>query len=356
MEIKGQIQEIIYQNETNGYTVCELEAEGELITAVGYLPFIVVGDTVKLNGKYVTHQEYGEQFKIDTFEKTMPETLAGLEKYLASGIIKGIGPNTAKKIIEKFGENTVSIFKLNPERLAEVKRISKSKALGMAEEFNEKWELWQIVGFLERFGIGSNNAKKIYDALGKNAIEEIEKNPYVLVDITYGVDFKKIDKIAMEIGINANDEKRIESAIKYGIILSTYNGHTCVIKENLMIFLEQLLNVPISNIENGFINLKVREEIVIEEREDNNWVYLYPFYKAEKNIADIIQILNKSKNSKKINNIRKELKKQEKSLGIELSDKQIEAIEAVNENNICVITGGPGTRENNNNKEYNRII
>ena len=356
MEIKGQIEEIIYQNETNGYTVCELQVEGELVTAVGYLPFIVAGDTVKLNGKYVTHQEYGEQFKIDTFEKIMPETLAGLEKYLASGIIKGIGPNIAQKIIEKFGEDTISIFKLYPERLAEVKGISSTKALEMAGEFNEKWELWQIVGFLERFGISSNNAKKIYDALGKNAIEEIKRNPYVLVDLTYGVDFKKIDKIAMEMGVSSYDEKRIESAIKYGIILSTYNGHTCVIKENLIFFLEQLINVPVQNIENGFINLKVKEDIVIEERDNGTWVYLYPFYKAEKNIADIVHIFNKSKNSKKISKIRHELKKQEKSLGMELSDKQIEAIEAVNENNICVITGGPGTRKNNNNKKHYRII
>ena len=184
----------------------------------------------------------------------------------------------------------------------------------------------------------------------------MEKNPYVLVDITYGVDFKKIDKIAMEIGVSVNDNKRIESAIKYGIILSTYNGHTCVIKENLIAFLERLLNVSVSDIENGFINLKVRKEIVIEEREDKHWIYLYPFYKAEKNIADIIHIFNKSKNSKKINKIRQELKKQEKILGIELSNKQIEAIEAVNENNICVITGGPGTRKNNNNKKYYRTI
>ncbi len=343
MEIKGQVEEIIYQNELNSYTICNMKVDGELITAVGYLPFIVIGDTVKLNGKYVVHQEYGEQFKIDTFEKIMPETLDGLEKYLGSGIIKGIGPSTAQKIIEKFGEETIHIFKCNPEKLSLVKGISKTRALEMAEEFNEKWELWQIVGFLEKFGISANNAKKIYDTLGKNAIEEIEKNPYILVDISYGVDFKKIDKIAMEIGIATNNEKRIESAIKYGIILSTYNGHTCVVKENLVSFMEQLLNVPIEDIENGIINLKVKKEIIVEKREEGEWIYLYPFYKAEKNIAEIIQIFKKSKNVKKIEKIQEELKKQEKQFGIELSEKQKEAIETVNENNICVITGGPGT-------------
>ncbi len=343
MELKGQIEEIIYQNELNSYTICNIKVDGELITAVGYLPFIVIGDTVKLNGKYVMHQEYGEQFKIDTFEKIMPETLEGLEKYLGSGIIKGIGPNTAQKIIEKFGEETINIFKCSPEKLSLVKGISKIRALEMAEEFNEKWELWQIVAFLEKFGVNANNAKKIYDALSKNAVEEIEKNPYILVDISYGVDFKKIDKIAMEIGIATNNEKRIESAIKYGIIISAYNGHTCVVKDNLIIFMEQLLNVPIQDIENGIINLKVKEEIIVEKREEEEWIYLYPFYKAEKNIAEIIQVFKKSKNVKKIERIQEELKKQEKQFGIELSEKQKEAIEAVNENNICVITGGPGT-------------
>ena len=344
MEIKGQIEDIIFQNEINGYTICTLQTnEDELITAVGYLPFMHSGDTVKLIGKYVTHQEYGEQFKIDTFEKIMPETLEGLEKYLASGVIKGIGASTAHKIIETFGEETISIFKLHPEKLSNIKGISEKKANEMAAEFNEKWELWQIVGFLERFGVSSSNSKKVYDKLGKNAIEEIEKNPYILLDIAYGVDFKQIDKIAMNLGIENNHPKRIESAIKYGLILITYHGHTCVIKENLVQFVMELIHVTREEIEDKIIDLKVKKEIVVEQREDAEWLYLYPFYKAEKNVAEKILQLQNCKNTKKIKNIETELKKQEKEFNIQLSDEQKEAIHLVNDDNVCIITGGPGT-------------
>ncbi len=218
MEIQGRLNDIIYQNEVNSYTIATFETDEEEITVVGYLPFIHSGDTLKLIGKYVTHKDYGEQFKIDTFEKLMPQTLEALEQYLSNGNIRGIGPATAKKIVNTFGEETIHIFQYEPEKLASIKGINKEKALIMAEDFNENWELWQIVGYLERFGIGPQNAKKIYQSLGANAIQEIEDNPYILVDLARGVDFKQIDKMAMDIGIGYDNEKRIESGIKYSLI------------------------------------------------------------------------------------------------------------------------------------------
>ena len=343
MELEGQIEDIIYQNEVNSYTIATFVLEKSTITVVGYLPFINVGDSLKIYGKYVTHQEYGEQFKIDTFEKIMPKTLAGLERYLAGGVIKGVGPATAKRIINTFGEETIAVFKFEPGRLADVKGISKEKALEIAEEFNEKWELWQIVGFLEKFGISASNCKKVYEKLGKNAVEEIEKNPYILLDITYGVDFKQIDKMAMDLGIEYNNNKRIESAIKYSLVLSSYNGHTCVIKENLIKFVVDILDVQIEDIEEALINLNAKEEIVLEKRDEEVWAYLYPFYKAEKNITEKLVALDKSNNIKKVKNIKEEILKQEQKLDIILSEKQKEAVTSVNEDNVCIITGGPGT-------------
>ena len=141
MELKGQLEEFIYQNEMNGYSIGILDTEEEKVTVVGYLPFINKGDTLKLFGKYVIHQEYGRQFKIDTFEKVLPETLEGLEKYLASGIVKGVGPSTAKKIVETFQDSTLAVLKQEPEKLSQIKGISHEKAISIAEEFNEKWEL-----------------------------------------------------------------------------------------------------------------------------------------------------------------------------------------------------------------------
>ena len=361
MEITGEVKEIIYQNEINSYTVAEFETKQEEITIVGYLPFINVGDTLKLVGKIVTHQDYGEQFKVDTFEKLMPQTLGSLERYLANGTIKGVGPATAKKIIDTFKEETIHVLKFEPQRLAQIKGINEEKALTISETFIENLEVWQIVGYLEKFGIGIQNAKNVYKKLGLNAIEEIEANPYILIDVANNVDFKKIDKMAIDIGLPYDNDKRIKSGIKYAITCTNLNGNCAVLKENLITFCKELLGVTKEEIEENIIDLKVNNQIVIETRNNKseleniidevkgkesnvqNWVYLASYYKAEENIANRITILQNSPNIKKIKNIKTELKKIEKSSDIELSEKQKEAIEAVNENNVCIITGGPGT-------------
>jgi len=160
LEITGEVKEIIYQNEINSYTVAEFETEKEETVIVGYLPFINVGDTLKLYGKIVTHQDYGEQFKVDTFEKQMPKTLDALERYLSNGTIKGIGPATAKKIVSTFGEETIHVLKFEPEKLSRIKGITKEKAIDISETFIENWELWQIVGYLEKFRNRCSKCKK----------------------------------------------------------------------------------------------------------------------------------------------------------------------------------------------------
>lgn len=347
MEIKGEILDIIYKNEINSYTIATFRTDEEETTVVGYLPFINVGDTLSVNGVFVEHQEYGRQFKIGTFEKIMPQTLESLERYLANGMIKGIGPATAKKIVETFGENTINIFKFEPEKLAQIKGITEEKAISMAEEFVANWEIWQLVGFLEKFGIGPQSAEKIYKTLGQNAIEEIEANPYILVDLVNKVDFTQIDKMALDIGIEYNNDKRIKSGIKYALRLATYNGHCTVMYENLVEFVSNLLGVEKELVEDNIINLKAKNEIISEERdlegETEEWIYLEEYYNAEKNIAEKLIRLRDSRNIKKISGFDKKIKTLEKQTDIELSDKQLEAIKAINDNNICVITGGPGT-------------
>ena len=344
MEITGEILTIIYKNEVNSYTVAEFETDEEITTVVGYLPFINVGDTLKLIGKFVEHKDYGRQFKVDTFEKMMPQNLAALEKYLANGKIKGIGEALAKRIIKKFGEDTITVFQSYPERLAEVKGISKEKAKEMSESFIENWEVWQIVGFLEKFGIGAEHAQKVFDLYGTNAIEEMEQDPYILIDIARGVDFKQIDKMALDLGISYDNEKRVTSGIKYALIRSTSNGHSCVLKDNLIEFVVNLLDVSSENVEDGLIALRAKDEIVIEKRDDGlEYVYSSAFYNAEEEIAFRIKRLQNSKNMKRITGLDKELKKAEKLSSIELSEKQKEALKLVNENNVTIITGGPGT-------------
>ena len=343
MEIKGEVTDIIYQNDVNSYTIAVFETDEEETTIVGYLPFVKSGDTLKVEGKFVEHKDYGRQFKVETFEKLMPETLGALEKYLANGSIKGIGEATAKKIIKTFGEDTINVFKFEPEKLAQIKGISKSKAIEMSESFIENWEVWQIVGFLERFGIGAENAKKIYDLLGINAIEQIESNPYILIDMARGVDFKQIDQMALKLGISYDNQKRVESGIKYGLIKATYNGHSCVIKQNLIDYVISLLDVTTEAIEDNIINLKAKGEIIVETRDEAEWIYLENFYNVEKEIATRIIRLDKSKNLKKIEHIENALKGVEKKSNIELSEKQREAVLSINDSNVTIITGGPGT-------------
>ena len=350
MELKGEVTGIIYQNEINSYTIADMyvdELDGKednLITIVGYLPFVVEGDSLKVVGRFVEHKDYGRQFKVDTFEKLMPQTLEALERYLGNGMIKGVGPATAKKIVDTFKEDTINVFKFQPLKLAQIKGITKEKALDIAESFIQNWEVWQIVGFLERFGIGAENAKKVYDELGVNAIEQIEANPYILIDIARGVDFKQIDKMAMDLGLEEINDKRIKSAIKYALIIITYNGHCCTLKENLFEFVRNLLGIGLEYIEEQYINLNVSGDIFEEERENGEiWVYLANFYKTEESIAKKINFLKNSKNFKRIKNIKKELEKIEIIDDIILSEKQKEAIEAVNDNNVTIITGGPGT-------------
>lgn len=187
------------------------------------------------------------------------------------------------------------------------------------------------------------NSKKVYEAFGKDAISQIEANPYILLDITYGVDFKKIDKMAMDLGKAINDEQRIESAIQYALAIASSNGNTCVEKQNLITYIKELLNVEIEDIENGIINLKARTKIVIDDLEGIEWVYLDTFAACEKNIATKLIQLKCAKNLKKIKEFDKNFKEEEKNIDIRLSEKQREAIKTVNDNNVCVITGGPGT-------------
>lgn len=364
MELQGEVIEIIYKNEINSYCIAVLKIDkncldvgdeeqnndfemisnilAELdyeLTIVGYLPFVNVGDTLKVVGKFVEHQEYGKQFKVDTFEKKMPQTTKALERYLANCGIKGIGPATAKHIVDTFGEDTLNVFKFEPTKLAQIKGITEERAIEIANTFIENWEIWQLVGFLDKFGIGPQSAEKVYKALGVNAMEEIEANPYLLIDLVTKVNFAQIDKMALGIGIERNNEKRIRCGIKHALMLMTYNGHCCTKYENLIEYVKKLLGISENEIEDTLINMKAKEDIVLEEREGEEWVYLYQYYKAEENIARRLIDLNDYKNIKKIDRFDKELKLFEEKSNIDLSEKQKEAIKAINEHNVCVITG-----------------
>ena len=366
MDLLGQVETIIYRNEQNGYTIANVDVqkfeseddalnrkiEKNSITVVGYLPFVNKGDNLKAIGKLVTHPEYGEQFKVETFEKVMPETLDALEKYLGSGVIKGIGPATAKKIVEKFGKNTINVLKAEPEKLASIKGITKNKAYEISESFIESYELWQIVGFLQKFGIGPSSAQNVFKKLGKDAISKIQNDPYVLEEIEIRCDFAQIDKMALSIGIERTSLRRMEMGLIHALKLATYNGHSCVLEEALLKYTSGILGVDEKELTIAIKDLVSKEKIFTEKRTElltiddkteeieRTWVYLSDFYNAELNIAYRINSLSSSKNIKKIQNIDKMIKDVSQ---IKPSKKQEEAIKMINENNVSIITGGPGT-------------
>ena len=343
MELKGEITDVIYRNEINSYMIAVFETEEEETTIVGYLPFIEKGDCLKVVGNFIEHPEYGRQFKIETFEKQMPESLESIERYLSSGKLKGVGPATASKMVQTFGKEIIPILKYEPEKLVCIKGINLEKAQEISQAFNDNWDIWQIVGYLEKFGIGPQSAEAIYRKLGSNTIEQIEENPYILVELSTKVNFTQVDKMALKMGMDLSNDKRIRSGIKYSLKLATNNGHSTVLYENLMQFVKELLSITEEMFENNIIYLQTQKEIIIEDRENKEWVYLSNYYQAEKNIAEHLISLDNYANVKEIKSFSKKLKMIEKETDIELSEKQKEAVEAIQNHNVCVITGGPGT-------------
>lgn len=338
MELKGQVEEIIFSNELNSYTVCSMIVGNNEITATGYLPFVNIGDLIIAEGDFVNHNVYGKQFKINTFEKTMPNTTAEIEKYLGSGIIKGVGPATSKKIVDRFGEDTIYILQYEPDKLTVIKGITASKAREISDSFNNVWELWQIVMFLQKYGIGTANANRIYKEFGMNSIKVIKENPYILLNVLYGVDFKHIDKMAISMGIETTSSFRISSGIKYALIIASRNGHTCVLEVNLIGYVSDILGVERDLVENELTALKYSKEVYLEDE----YIFLKDYYKAEENVAKKILMLSNNF-SKKYNSLDDRIKEAENELNIELSKEQKEAVKACFKNQVVIITGGPGT-------------
>ena len=360
-ELTGEVKQIIFRNESNGFMICALDIDGNELTIQGYIPFVNKGDKLHVTGNYVMHPKYGKQLKVQTFEKIMPQTLDSFEKYLGSGIIKGVGPSTAHKIVAKFKDKTIEVLRSYPKKIAEIKGITISKAKEISDEFAENWDLWQIVGFLEKFGIGASSAQTVYKTLGANAFNEIKDDPYKLEEIGIRVDFAQIDKMALSIGIERTSLRRVGSGIIHALNLASYNGHSCVIKENLIEFTTTLLGVSNEDIEDGLKDLESKEKIVTEKRKSmetidgktesivRTWIYLKNYYNAEKNIAQKLKSLSEAPNIKKIHDVDKMIKKVS---DITPSKKQLEAIKLINDNNVAIITGGPGTRKNYNYKNH----
>ena len=336
VEVRGEIIEIIYKNETNGYTICNiLTKDDDEITVVGFLPYIQVGEEIKINGNWVNHPDYGKQLKAETFEKFLPEGVPAIEKYLASGIIKGVGLVTARKLVTKFGENTIEVIKNTPERLTEVRGINMEKALSMSSTLNEQWDLWKLISFLGNYGIGNKNAVKLYKAFGVNSLDTVKSNPYVLLDVCNGISFKVADQIARNVGIDDNNETRICAGIKYVLSLASFEGHTNLPRNNIVEYLTEFLSVDPEAIDSAIAKMAIEGKTRIY---NNDKIYLSSLFNAERNIALKLTQMTEINSKFKVTEYANTLEN-----GIVLTEEQLNCVKGVLDSQVSIITGGPGT-------------
>ena len=340
--VSGYIDHIIFRNEENGYTVLSLTKGEEEITCVGSFQYISQGEMIEASGHYVTHPTYGEQFQVEAFEIKAPEDSLAMERYLGSGAIKGIGPALAARIVRKFGEDTIRIVEEEPERLEEVKGISKKKAREIAVQITEKADMRQAMMFLQKYGISLNLGAKIYQKYGQKLFGILQENPYRLAEDIEGVGFKIADEIAARIGIHTDSDYRIRSGLLYTLLQAVGEGHVYLPKEQLLMRAEEVLGVEAAYMEKHLMDLAIERKIVIKEQEDRQLIYGSQYYYLELNTARMLNELNVRCPENPVL-VEKNIGRIEKTTGIQLDKMQREAVRRAAENGLFILTGGPGT-------------
>lgn len=333
-KIEGTVEEIIYNNSENGYTVLYLDVISDIVVAAGIMPLISEGESVCIYGNWSEHPKYGQQFTALYYEPKIEHTEEFALKYLSSGIIKGIGPSTAKKIVEKFGDKTFYIIENDCEKLVSIKGITALKATLIHREYMKKTDLQNIVSFFSKYDVSGNIAIKIYNTFGKASIELSKKNPYILCEQVDTIGFLTADKIAKKMGFDDNSPQRICAGVIYTLNSEALNGHTCLKKDMLTDKASHFLSTSYENTENGITQLIAQGKLVLKD----NIISLPIYYEAENYIASRIRALKKIKTedlSKKINI--------DNYTDIELAELQKEAVSEALRNNLLIITGGPGT-------------
>ena len=343
LTLEGMVEDIIFRNESNSYTVATLDTTDGKATIVGYIPFINIGETLRAEGEWIYHPNYGEQLEISNVSIVVPSTLNGIEKYLSSGLIPYIGPKTAKRIVERFGLDALDIIQCNPERLKEIEGIGDKKLEKIVEAFREQGELRDIMVFLQQYGITPNYGIRIYKKYGKDTINIIMENPYRLSEDIFGIGFKTADKIAQNMGISRESPYRIEGGIRFIINKYAGNGHSYVPREELIQSTSELLGVESVLIEESIRDLAVKGIIHILNIAEKILIYYTPFHIAENNVSrKVVELSRVELDSFEID-IDKAIQTIEGEDGIKFANKQREAIKESIENGVVVITGGPGT-------------
>ena len=341
-EIEGIIEKITYKNAQNGYIVCTLKSGREHITVVGIMPFVSIGDSVKVTGNFTVHATYGEQFNVQSYETVAPKNVAAILRYLSSGIIKGVGPSTAEKIVEKFGADSLEIIQNSPEDLAVIKGISLEKAMNISEEYKKQFGIRDLMLLLNPYQISVEKCVVIFQRLGVKAVEKIKDNPYILCVNDVDLPFERVETIASDMGIDADNDMRLAAGIEYILRKNLMNGHTCLPRNKLVTVAIQLLESNESRIE--FICDKMIENFSLRTKtiNGNDYLMLPEYYNAEEYIAARLAAAKRYIKSKGVFDDA-EIACVETKIGIKFEELQKESIFKAIDNAVFILTGGPGT-------------
>ncbi len=341
--VEGFVDNIIFRNEDNGYTVFNIIYKGEEVTCVGVLSYINAGEFITATGEFVKHAIYYMQFSIKTYEFKTPEDAKSVKRYLASGAVKGIGEKMADRIVSTFGDDTFRIMEEEPERLAEIKGISMAKAMDIAAQLNDKQDMRKVMMFLQKYGINMNLSNKIFKQYGNRIYTIIEQNPYKLADDIDGVGFKTADEIAVKVGIKVDSEFRIKSGIFYVLNQAAMQGHIYLPYEELITYVKNLLLIDVSDYDKYIMDLAVDKKIVVKTDENGvQNIYASIYYYMENNVAGMLKELDVTYQEDDAY-INERIAMIEQKTGIELDIIQKEAVKKAVKNGLIVITGGPGT-------------
>lgn len=341
--LNGFIENIVFKSEDTGYVVCRIRTEKNLVSAVGTVPFLKEGQNVKLTGYWTVHKQFGNQFNIQDYEELLPTSLDGIEKYLSAGIIHGIGPVTAKKIIERFGEDTLDIMENHIERLMEIEGVGEKKFQIIYESYVEQQGLKDIILYFNKHGVTNNQCIKIYKKFGPNAKQIVSNNPYILCDEISGIGFKTADRIAMSIGVKSDSDFRIQSGIKYVMNQFCASGNTFMPKDNIIEECERNLLISRDVIEKNIYDMAAGQIIVVENINGIEAGFLLQYYYCELGVTSKIITLGLQQIQTINSDINFEIDVFEKEQKIKFAESQREAILGAFSNGIEIITGGPGT-------------
>lgn len=340
--LEGYVEKIVYRNAENGYTVLSLSGEEDGITLVGNFTFISEGEFIQARGDYVSHQLYGEQFQVSSYEIKEPEDLFSIERYLGSGAIKGLGSVLSARIVKRFKKDTFRIIEEEPERLAEVKGISEKMAREIGNQFDEKREMRSVMLFLGNYGISTTFAVKIYNEYGPKLYDIIKENPYRLAEDISGIGFKLADEIANRVGIGSDSDYRIKAGILYTLLQASNNGHTFLPEVELIEKTANLLYIDVDKINHHIMDMVMDNRIVVKEIENKNVIYGSMLYYVELNTARMLTDLSIQYNYTLLE-VENKIHHFNKQLNISLDEMQELAVIEAARNGLLVITGGPGT-------------